>query len=78
MRCPFSCHGNESNGNNPYFCQLYEINDLSKVRHHIEFNRDENETVRDRLTVFTIAHCIKFIDQKIKKFFKRFYIVFIY
>ncbi len=33
--------------------------ELSHVRRHIEFNMDENEAVRNRLIVFTMAHTIK-------------------
>jgi len=29
--------------------------DLSQVRRHIKFNAEENEAVRDRVTVFTMA-----------------------
>lgn len=32
--------------------------DLSQVRRHIEFNRDEKEAVRDRRTVFTMVHTV--------------------
>lgn len=29
--------------------------DLSHLRRHIEFNADENEAVRDRLSIFSMA-----------------------
>ncbi len=32
--------------------------ELSHVRRHIEFNMDENEAVRDRPIVFTMAHTV--------------------
>jgi len=32
--------------------------DLSQVRWHNEFNTDENEAVKDRRTVFKMAHTV--------------------
>ncbi len=32
-----------------------ELVDLNQVRHHNEFNTEENKSVRDRLSVFTVA-----------------------
>ncbi len=32
--------------------------DVSQVRHHIKFNIDQNQAVRYRPTVFTVAHTI--------------------
>lgn len=36
--------------------------DFRQVRRHIEFDTDENKTVRDRLTVFTMPNTVKFIE----------------
>ncbi len=40
-------------------CKTIMLIDLIQVRCHIEFNMAENEAVRDRLAVFTMAHSIK-------------------
>lgn len=37
---------------------LHTMIDFSQVRSHVEFSMDENEAVRERLTVFTMARTV--------------------
>ncbi len=37
---------------------VYQLIDLNWFRCHIEFNMDENEAVKDKLTVLTMAHTV--------------------
>lgn len=50
--------------------------DLSQIRCHIEYKTDDNEAVRERLSLYNGTHCTKVLDHVI--FTTLFYGIFVY